>query len=148
MFTNQQKLAAVLTKWVQPAVQQLASQRLDSMPFLAGLTNKIRATGWVSPQWSIGTELAPMMQGLSGAVIEPFILSQIQQIPDESIPQMAHSIVDEALKHGQLSLFEGNVVFEKEDIEELKKLLDYNLPVKSGSYYKVRTEPGGEDADA
>ena len=56
-----------------------------------------------------------------------------------------------AIKNGGLSLFEGKVEFEPEDLEELKTLLKYNLPIKEAtSSYSVLTEeptPQGEDAD-
>ena len=41
---------------------------------------------------------------------------------------MAHSIVDNALKNGELVLFEGMVVFEESDLRTLKRLLELNLP--------------------
>lgn len=145
MYTNAQILAAVLNKWIQPAVQQLAGQRLSSMPLFSGIENKIRATGWVRPGWSLAAELAPLMQGMTGTVIEPFISSYLSKIPDGAIPQMAHTLVDKAVDNGGLSLFDGNVAFEKEDLEELKKLLDYNLPLQKGQHYEVRTEPENPD---
>lgn len=150
MITNAQKLAAVLNKWVQPAIRQLAAEKLSGMPFFAALNNKVRSTGWVSPSWSLGEELAPLMGGISSAMIEPMIISQLRNIPDESLPQMAHSIIDEAIKAGQLSLFEGNVVFEVEDLKELKKLLEYNLPLGPAETYEVvtkSTEPEASGAE-
>lgn len=59
--------------------------------------------------------------------------------------------IDDAIKNGGLSLFEGKVEFEPEDLEELKTLLKYNLPIQeSAASYSVLTEeptPQGEDAD-
>lgn len=115
------------------------------MPLFSGIENKIRATGWVRPGWSLAAELAPLMQGMTGTVIEPFISSYLSKIPDGAIPQMAHTLVDKAVDNGGLSLFDGNVAFEKEDLEELKKLLDYNLPLQKGQHYEVRTEPENPD---
>lgn len=140
MISNRQILAAVLSKWAQPAIRQIAAAKCASIPFLAALNNKVRSTGWVSPQWRLEQEIAPMLDGLSAALVEPFILSQLGGLDDASIPQMAHGIVDEALKHGQLSLFEGNIVFEPDDLRELKTLLNYNLPIERGEVYKVITE--------
>jgi hypothetical protein len=54
---------------------------------------------------------------------------------------MAHDIVDGAIKNGSLSLFEGKIEFEKDDLVELKTLLKYNLPIgecKQG--YEVKME--------
>lgn len=138
-FSNRQILAAVLNKWAQPAIQQLTSGRLDNLPMLAALSNKLRSTGWVSPQWSLGREIAPLLGGVAGSLVEPMIAQYLQQLPDESLPHMAHSIVDEAIKHGNLSLMEGNVVFELEDLKELKRYLEYNLPLTAVEHYEVRT---------
>ena len=52
---------------------------------------------------------------------------------------------------GGLSLFEGKIEFEKEDLEELKSLLRYNLPIQDvpNSYEVLTEEPisQGEDAE-
>ena len=151
MYSNAQKLAAVLNKWAQPAIQELIGGNLSRMPFLASIETKIKSTGWVSPMWSIAKEISPVLDGVSSSLIEPFIAKYISGIPDESIPQLAHNVVDDAIKNGGLSLFEGKVEFEPEDLEELKPLLKYNLPIQeSAASYSVLTEeptPQGEDAD-
>ena len=151
MYSNAQKLAAVLNKWAQPAIQELIGGNLSRMPFLASIETKIKSTGWVSPMWSIAKEISPVLDGVSSSLIEPFIAKYISGIPDEYIPQLAHNVVDDAIKNGGLSLFEGKVEFEPEDLEELKTLLKYNLPIQeSAASYSVLTEeptPQGEDAD-
>lgn len=139
-YTNAQILAAVLNKWLQPAVRQLAGQKLSSLPFVSAIENKIRSTGWVSQSWRLSEDLAPFMQTITGTMLEPFIAGYLAKIPDESIPEMAHAIVDNAIANGGISLFEGNLTFEKTDFEELKKLLDFNLPVKLSGSYKVVEE--------
>lgn len=133
------------------AIQELIGGNLSRMPFLASIETKIKSTGWVSPMWSIVKEISPVLDGVSSSLIEPFIAKYISGIPDESIPQLAHNVVDDAIKNGGLSLFEGKVEFEPEDLEELKTLLKYNLPIQeSAASYSVLTEeptPQGEDAD-
>ena len=47
-------------------------------------------------------------------------------------------MVDSALAQGELSMFEGNLVFDKSDLENLKKLLDYNLPLPDENRYEVK----------
>ena len=140
MFTNRQKLAVVLSYWMQPALQQLAGAKLMRLPFLANIEAKIKSTGWVSPMWSMANEVAPLLGGVTTQLAEPIISQYLQGIPDQAIPQMAHQLVENAIKQGQLSLFEGNVVFELCDLEELQKLLKYNLPIKEEECYKVKTE--------
>lgn len=141
MYSNAEKLSAVLVKWAQPAIQSLLSGRLSSLPMVAGIENKIKSTGWVSPMWSLASEIAPITENLSSRMITPLISNFIGRVPDDMIPQMAHEIVDSAIKNGSLSLFEGKIEFEKEDLEELKTLLRYNLPIeKNGADYEVITQ--------
>jgi len=101
--------------------------------------------------WSMAKEISPVLDGVSSSLVEPFLAKYISGIPDDSIPQLAHNVVDDAIKNGSLSLFEGKVEFDPEDLEELKTLLKYNLPIKEAtSSYSVLTEeptPQGEDAD-
>lgn len=138
-YTNSQKLAAVLNAWMQPVIQQVVESRLSGMPFLSAIENKIRSTGWVRPSWSLGVEMAPFLQPITGAMVEPLLDSYLSKIPDTAIPQLAHSIVDKAIENNGMTLFDGNLTFERGDLEHLKKLLDYNLPVQEDIRYEVRT---------
>lgn len=140
MFTNRQKLAAVLNKWLQPALAQLAGAKLMRLPLLANIEAKVKSTGWVSPMWSMANEVTPLLGGVVSQVVEPIIADYLKGIPDQAIPKMAHQMVENAMKQGQLSLFEGNVVFELCDLEELHKLLKYNLPIIEEECYHVKTE--------
>ena len=65
--------------------------------------------------------------------------SVVQETPDAAIPQLAYSIVDKARDNNGMTLFDGNLAFERGDLEQLKKLLEYNLPVLNDSRYEVRT---------
>lgn len=140
MFTNRQKLAAVLNKWLQPALAQLAGAKLMRLPFLANIEAKVKSTGWVSPMWSMANEVTPLLGGVVSQVVEPIIADYLKGIPDQAIPKMAHQLIENAMKQGQLTLFEGNVVFELSDLEELHKLLKYNLPITENECYQVKTE--------
>ena len=151
MYSNAQKLAAVLNKWAQPAIQVLLGTRLGQLPFIANIDAKLRSTGWVSPMWSISKEISPLLDGLSSSLVEPMLARYLQGIPDEAIPELAHKVVEDAIRNGGLSLFEGKVEFETDDLEELRTLLRYNLPVpeKTGSYEVLTEEPipQGDDVD-
>lgn len=140
MWSNHQILAAVLNKWAQPAIQSVIGSRLGKLPFMANIEAKIKSTGFVSPMWSMSNEIAPLFNGLSSSLVEPILNRYLQGIPDEAIPQLAHNVVNDAIKNGGLTLFEGNVVFEVEDLEELQKLLRYNLPIEVTESYQVKTE--------
>ena len=151
MYSNAQKLAAVLNKWAQPAIQGLLGTRLGQLPFIANIDAKLRSTGWVSPMWSISKEISPLLDGLSSSLVEPMLARYLQGIPDEAIPELAHKVVEDAIRNGGLSLVEGQVEFETDDLEELRTLLRYNLPVpeKTGSYEVLTEEPipQGDDVD-
>ena len=143
-YTNAQILAAVLAKWGQPAIEQLTSGKLDNLPWMQAVSNKVRSMGWVSPNWSLGKELSPLMLSITEALVVPIISRYLEGIPDESLPPIAHSLVDAALINGSLSLFEGNVVFEKEDLDELKNYLNWNLPLGESPVYEVKTSGDNE----
>jgi hypothetical protein len=138
-FSNSEILSAVIVKWGQPAIESIAGSKLMQLLFLANLEAKIKSTGWVSPMWSLSKELSPVMSGLSAEIITPFLSNYLQGVPDKAIPQMAHTIVNNAIESGGLSLMEGNIIFEKEDMEELAKLLRYNLPIEEKTNYEVIT---------
>ena len=86
----------------------------------------------------MAAELAPFMTTMTGTMLEPLINSYLSKVPDEAIPQMAHAIVEQAIANGGWSLFDGNLTFDKSDMEELKKLLDYNLPLQKAEHYEVK----------
>lgn len=144
MFSNREILAAVLAQWVQPAIQDIASGKLMQMPFLANIEAKIKSTGWVSPMWNMGNEIAPLLGGVSNIIIEPILSGYLQGVPDNAIPSLAHTIVDNAIANNGISLFEGNIVLEKGDLEELKNLLRYNLPITEENRYKVKNDKNEE----
>ena len=142
MYTNKQILSAVLTKWAAPAITQFVGDKFSGLPFVANIEAKIKSTGWVSPMWSATKELSPLINGLSSKLIEPLLTQYLERagLPDEAIPSIAHTVVDDAIKNGGLKLFEEKIEFEKEDLEELKKLLMYNLPISEETAYEVITE--------
>ena len=135
---NHQILSAVLNKWAQPLVGEFVNKGMTSLPFLQALQNKVRSTGWVSPQWSLTAELGGLLEGVSGALVMPMLNNYLSQLDDASIPQMAHAIVDKAIAQGRLTLFEGNVEFDEADLRQLKRLLDLNLPVINEEIYQVK----------
>ena len=96
MYSNAQKLAAVLNKWAQPAIQELLGNNLSRLPFLSSIEAKIRSTGWVSPMWSMAKEISPILDGVSSSLVEPFLAQYISGIPDESIPHISPSSLRES----------------------------------------------------
>lgn len=138
-YTNAQILSAVLNKWLQPVVLQLSQTKMQSFGFVQAIENKVKSTGWVSPNWTLTRELAPIIEPITNSIVQPMLNKYLANIPDEAIPAMAHGIIDRAMANGQLELMEGKFVFEKEDLQELKNLLNYNLPLPKDGGYVVKT---------
>lgn len=140
-YTNSQILSAVLNKWLQPVVIQLSQAKLASFPFVQAIENKVKNIGFVSPNWSLTQELSPLIEPITNSIVQPMLGKYLANVPDDAIPAMAHGIVDKALANGKLELMEGKLIFDKEDLTELKKLLEYNLPLKQEVEYHVKTTP-------
>jgi hypothetical protein len=140
MITNARILGAVLNKWAQPLVASFLGANIQSVPFMQGIQNKVRSMGWVSPNWSIMSEISPLMESVTGNIIAPMIERYVSSLDDASIPKVAHAIINDALKNGELSLFECKVVFERKDLEQLKRLLDLNLPYDPNDDVIIKTE--------
>ena len=136
MYSNAQILAAILNKWMQPILDTLLSGRMQSFGFLNSLENKIKSTGWVSGNWSIMKELSPLIEGVSGRIITPVLTQYMSMLDDASIPSLAHDIVDKWLSAGKVELLEGKIVIERSDLQDLKRLLNANMPIieKETSY--------------
>lgn len=140
MATNARILGALLNKWAQPLITTFVSGNIQSIPFVQGLQNKIRSMGWVSNQWTLMKEISPLMESVTGNLIAPIVERYLSNVSDESIPKMAHAIVDDALKKGELVLMEGKIVFEEADLKQLKRLLELNLPYNSEEDVIIKTE--------
>lgn len=130
-MNNADKLCAVINKWAQPVAGAFLSGNLQAIPLFRGIENKVRSTGWVSPQWSLLAELSPLIEGVTGVMLIPIIKPYISKIDDALLPQLAHSVVDKALEKGSLPLLEGKIIIEREDLEELKQMLNAALPWSS-----------------
>lgn len=140
MATNARILGAVLNKWAQPLVGTFINGHIQSFPLVQGIENKVRSMGWVSPKWSLLGEISSLMESVTGNLVAPLIERYLSNVEDSTIPRMAHSIVDDALKKGELVLFEGKVVFEQADLRQLKRLLELNLPYNEADDIIIKTE--------
>lgn len=119
MVTNSIKLASVITKWIHPNIQQIALSYLGS-----------------NPQLRI---LMPFVNYISDNTITKAINGFLSKVPDAMLPDMAHSIVDDAIKQGGFTI--GNIIFDVKDLQELKTLLNYNMPLEQTEEYTVITSP-------
>ena len=133
-------MAAVVSYWAQPFIGSLLAGKINNIPVLGFAENWIKNLGIVSTNYSIVKDLMSILGGAGHAVAIPFLSKYISQVEDAAIPLVAHGIVDNAIKRGELSLAEGTVVIEGGDLKALKRLLDLNMPLSEENCYIVKTE--------
>lgn len=139
-YSNSQILAAVVSQWIQPMIGSLVTSKIGNIPLLGVAENWIKNLGVVSPNYSIVKDLMPIIGGASNVIVTPFLNKYLSMLDDASLPAMAHGIVDKAIENGELSIAEGFITFEENDLKKLKKLLELNLPLSADSDYIVKTE--------
>ena len=137
-YSNSQILAAVVSEWARPAISQIAAGNIMRLPMLQSLQATIGSLGLVSGAYNLQKDIEPLIQPVVNSLITPMLAKYFGQIPDESIPQMAHDIVEKVRYNGPLSILEGVVTFDEEDLDELADLLQKNLPVESVDHYQVK----------
>ena len=137
-YKNSQILAAVVSEWARPAISQIAAGNLMRLPMLQSLQATIGSLGIVSGSYALQKDIEPLIQPIINSLITPMLARYFGQIPEESIPQMAHDIVEKMRANGSMSILEGMVTFEEEDLAELADLLDKNLPIGQTRDYQVK----------
>ena len=137
-YKNSQILAAVVSEWARPAISQIAAGNLMRLPMLQSLQATISSLGIVSGSYALQKDIEPLIQPIVNSIITPMLSRYFGQIPEESIPQMAHDIVEKLRGNGPVSVLEGVVTFDEEDITELSDLLDKNQPVGQTPGYQVK----------
>ena len=137
-YKNSQILAAVVSEWARPAISQIAAGNLMRLPMLQSLQATISSLGIVSGSYALQKDIEPLIQPIVNSLITPMLARYFGRIPEESIPQMAHDIVEKMRNNGPVSVLEGMVTFDEEDITELSDLLDKNLPVGQTPGYQVK----------
>ena len=137
-YKNSQILAAVVSEWARPAISQIAAGNLMRLPMLQSLQATISSLGIVSGNYALQKDIEPLIQPIVNSLITPMLARYFGQMPEESIPQMAHDIVEKMRGNGPVSVLEGMVTFDEDDITELSDLLDKNLPVGQTPGYQVK----------
>lgn len=136
-YSNAQILAAVVSEWARPAISQIAAGRLMRLPMLQSLQATVSSMGLVSGSYSLQADIEPVLQPVVNAMLTPVLSRYLSALPDEGIPQMAHDVVEQMRHRGQVSLLDGAVTLEEEDLDELASLLEKNLPVMPQQGYQV-----------
>lgn len=137
-YKNSQILAAVVSEWARPAISQIAASNLMRLPMLQSLQATIGSMGLVSGNYALQKDIEPLIQPVVNSLVTPMLAKYFGQIPEESIPQMAHDVVDKVRYNGPLTILEGMVTFDEEDLDELADLLQKNLPVEQSEGYQVK----------
>ncbi len=137
-YKNSQILAAVVSEWARPAISQIAAGNLMRLPMLQSLQATIGSLGIVSGNYALQKDIEPLIQPVVNSLVTPMLAKYFGQIPEESIPQMAHDVVDKLRYNGPLAILEGMVTFDEEDLDELADLLQKNLPVEQSEGYQVK----------
>lgn len=137
-FKNSQILAAVVSEWARPAISQIATGKLMHLPMLQSMQATIASLELVSGDYALQKDIEPLIQPVVNSLVTPILAKYFGQIPEESIPQMAHDIVEKVRYNGPLSVLEGMVTFDEEDLDELADLLQKNLPVETTETYQIK----------
>lgn len=136
-YTNAQKLAAILADWARPAIAQVAASRLENFGWVRNLQDGIKNLGIVGNNYSIASDLNPLLKPIINAIVEPMLEAQLSKIPDAAIPHMARNIVNEIGSKGQMTFLDGLIVLEPKDVGELQRLVEMNLPCDKTDGYQV-----------
>lgn len=136
-FSNAQKLSAVVAEWLRPAVAQIASSKLGAMSWMQQLQTGIMGLGIVGSGYNISDDLLPILSPAVESLIEPMLYEQFRKLPDAAIPKMARDIADNLEKSGKMSLLDGLVDIDANDIKLLKRMIEKNLPLSESKTYKV-----------
>lgn len=133
MFTNLQKLTAVIVRWVKPMADTVLANMLSQSQPIQSANEWVKKYFPVAQNYSIVNDLSFLAMPASEMVIEPIVRNGIAKlgIKDEDIPKYAANMVDAALekvaKDGSITLF-GTIELEDADLRSLRHLLAANLP--------------------
>lgn len=142
MHSNADILTAVLTHWLQPMSEAVASRVMGSK--LNGINEWAKKLFPLSANYSITQELSFLMQPTVNALLAPAVTRVLASsgIDDASIPQYAHELVKamrkETEEKGAITVFD-TFVLSSSDVDSLQNLLDKNLPLSATtSSYEVQ----------
>lgn len=142
MFTNLQKLTAVIVRWVKPMADTVLANMLSQSQPIQSANEWVKKYFPVAQNYSIVNDLSFLAMPASEMVIEPIVRNGIERlgVKDEDIPKYAANMVDAALekvaKDGSITLF-GTIELEDADLRSLRHLLAANLPVTEITKYQV-----------
>lgn len=104
---------------------------LSNSEIITRINDKIRKTGWVDDNYSILADLTPYMDHSEEAILKGMFYEVMEEIPDDMIPDLMHSIVRSAYEKGNLSLLGGRLKFNREQLESLKGIMKKHMPLEN-----------------
>lgn len=142
MFSNSQKLAAVIVAWAKPMIDTIIASRIGQMQPVQAANEWVKKYFPVPNNYSIVNDLSFLAVPASEMMVGNFVRTGLEKlnVKDQDVPAYAARIVDslieQADKKGCVSLF-NTVELEKSDLEKLRYLLRKNLPVDECEKYEV-----------
>lgn len=132
MHSNAEILTAVLTHWLQPMSEAVASRLLGNK--LGGINEWAKKLFPLPSNYSITQELnfliTPTMNAMLGPTVNRLLASS--GIEDSAIPQFAHNLAksmrQEAETKGRITVFD-TFILSSTDVATLQDLLAKNLPI-------------------
>ena len=132
MKTNKEIASEILAEWMTPHYQSLIDMGiLNNSDIITRIDNKLKKTGWVDNNYSILEDLHPYMDYSAGVIIKGMFYEVMEEIPDDMIPDLMHSIVRSAYEKGNLSLLGGRLKFNREQLEQLKVIMKKHMPLEN-----------------
>ena len=142
MYSNIEKLTAVIVTWAKPMIDSIIASRLGNFQPIQAANEWVKKYFPVSSNYSIVNDLSFLAMPATEIFVEPIIRNAIgkMNLNEDMIPEYAaklvNSMIDEAEKNGKVSLFNA-VELEKSDFENLRSLLEKNLPSTATNKYQV-----------
>ena len=143
MYSNLEKLTAVLVHWAKPMIDTVVAERLGRFQPVQAANEWVKKYFPVSGNYSIVNDLSFLAVPATEFVMEPIIRNAVGKLnlSDAEIPEYASklvgSMINEAERVGKVTVF-NLLEFEKSDFESLADLLEKNLPVGKVSKYQVK----------
>ena len=143
-YSNLEKFTAVIVEWLRPMANAIISGQLGNSQPVAAANEWVKKYFPVASDYSIVNDLMFLATPALSVMVEPAIQNAVSRLglDDERIPsyamQMTESLIAEAENKGKVTLF-NTLEFEKGDFENLRNLLNKNLPVVITERYQVKT---------
>ncbi len=142
MFSNTEKLTAVIVAWAKPMIDTIVASRLADMQPVQAANGWVRKYFPVAADYSIVNDLSFLAVPATEIILEPMIRKGIDKlgVSDQDIPayvaKLVDSMVNEADRKGSVTLF-NTIELEKADLEKLRYMLRKNMPVEEYAKYEV-----------